>query len=64
MKTILEIFYLRIVSKSVRYQRKDANLSRKGGDPDRMIQSLIQQKRRDDSGEAAYCLSDPNWRPG
>jgi hypothetical protein len=46
MQTILEIFYLRIVGDDVRYQRKQANLSKKGGDPDRMIQSLIQEKRR------------------
>jgi hypothetical protein len=65
MKTILEIFYLRIVGKSVRYQRKEANLSRKGGDPDRMIRSLIREKRSDDSGEVEeqeFIVHSTSWR--
>jgi hypothetical protein len=65
MKTILEIFYVRIVGKSVRYQRKEANLSRKGGDPDRMIRSLIQEKRRASSGkveEKEFIVHSTSWR--
>jgi len=65
MKTILEIFYLRVVGKSVRYQRMEANLSRKGGDPDRMIRTLIQEKRRADSGEVEekeFIVHSTSWR--
>ena len=65
MKIILEIFYLRIMGKSVRYQRKQANLSRKGGDPDRLIRSLIQEKRTDSSGEVEekeFIIHSTSWR--
>lgn len=65
MKTILEIFYVRVVGKSVRYQRKLANLSRKGGDPDRTIHSLLQEKRRLDSGdveEKEFIVHSTSWR--
>ncbi|RPJ29497.1 MAG: hypothetical protein EHM33_00580 [Chloroflexi bacterium] len=65
MKTILEVFYLRIVGANVRYQRKETNLSRKGGDPDRMIWSLIQEKRRDSAGEAEdqeFLIHSTSWR--
>ncbi|HKY53349.1 MAG TPA: hypothetical protein VJM08_03545 [Anaerolineales bacterium] len=65
MKTILEVFYLRIVGKSVRYQRKHANLSTKGGDPNRMIQSLIQEKRSDSAGnveEKEFVVHSTSWR--
>ena len=54
MKTVLEIFYLRIVGKSVRYQRKRVSLSRKGSDPDQLIWSLIRQEHRDDTDEADH----------
>lgn len=65
MKTILEIFYMRIVGKSVHYQRKVANLSRRGGDPDARIQSLIRDKRRADSGEVEaqeFIIHSTSWR--
>lgn len=65
MKTILEIFYVRVVGKSVRYQHREANLSRKGGDPDRMIWTLIQEKRRADSGEVEekeFIIHSTSWR--
>ena len=65
MKTSLEIFYLRVVGKSVRYQRKEANLSRSGGDPDRMIRSLIHEKRRASSGkveEKEFIVHSTSWR--
>lgn len=65
MKTILEIFYLRIVGKSVRYQRKEVNLSRKGGDPDRMIRSLIREKRSARTGdvvEKEFIVHSTSWR--
>jgi len=65
MKTILEIFYVRIVGKMVRYQRKTTNLSRKGGDPDAMIRSLLQEKRRAESGkiqEDEFVVHSTSWR--
>jgi hypothetical protein len=65
MKTNLEIFYLRVTGKSVRYQRKEVNLSRRGGDPDRMIRSLIHEKRRASSGkveEKEFIVHSTSWR--
>ena len=65
MKTILEIFYLRIMGNKVHYQRKQTNLSKKGGDPDRMIQSLIQEKRRASSGKVEkkeFVVHSTSWR--
>lgn len=65
MKTILEIFYIRIVGKSIRYQRKIADLSKKGGNPDAIIQSLIREKRRSDSGkvdEQEFIVHSTSWR--
>jgi hypothetical protein len=65
MKTILEIYYLRIAGKSVRYQRREVNLSRKGSDPDKLIQSLIQQKRQDEAGEVTekeFVVHSTSWR--
>ena len=65
MKTILEIFYLRIVGNRVRYQRKEANLSRKGSDPDRVIWSRIREKRRgasEEADETEYLVHSASWR--
>lgn len=65
MQTILEIFYLRIVGNNVRYERKQANLSKKGGDPDQMIQSLIQEKHRAASGKVEkkeFVVHSTSWR--
>lgn len=65
MKTILEIFYVRIMGKSARYQRKQANLSRRGGNPDSMIRSLIQEKGCTDSGEVEekeFVVHSTSWR--
>jgi hypothetical protein len=65
MKTILEIFYVRITGKQVRYQRKQANLSKKGSDPDRVIQSLIQEKRRASSAKVEtkeFVVHSTSWR--
>jgi hypothetical protein len=65
MKIILEIFYLRVMGKSVRYQRKQANLSRRGGSPNALIRSLIQEKRRMESGEVEekeFVVHSTSWR--
>jgi hypothetical protein len=48
MQTILEFYYVRIVDDPrVHYQRKQANLSKRGGDRNAMIQSLILEKLDD-----------------
>ena len=65
MKTVLEIFYLRIAGDRVRYQRRQANLSRKDGDPDRMLKSYLQEKRRDPSGKVEsreFIVHSTSWR--
>jgi hypothetical protein len=65
MQTIIEIFYVRIFGDMVRYQRKQANLSKRGGNPDHIIQSLIQEKRRNDSGKAEekeFIVHSTSWR--
>jgi hypothetical protein len=65
MKTILEIFYVRIVGRNVRYQRKTTNLSRRGGDPDAMIRSFIREKRQTESGEVEegeFIVHSTSWR--
>jgi hypothetical protein len=67
MRTILEIFYVRIDGNKVHYQRKQANLSRKGGDPDRMIRSLVEEKRQDRTGSKSvkaqeFIVHSTSWR--
>lgn len=65
MKTVMEIFYLRIVGKSVRYQRKQADLSRRGSDPDRVIRSFIHEKPSASSGkveEKEFIVHPTSWR--
>jgi hypothetical protein len=67
MKTILEVFYLRILGSHVRYQRKEANLSRKGNDPDRTIRSLIWQKggaprKAEEIEEQEFLIHSTSWR--
>jgi hypothetical protein len=65
MRTILEIFYVGIMGDRVRYQRKQANLSKKGGDPDRRIQSLIQEKSHDSAEKAEeneFLIHSTSWR--
>ena len=49
----------------VRYQRKQANLSKKGGDPDRRIQSLIQEKQHgfaEEVEENEFLIHSTSWR--
>ena len=65
MKTILEIFYVRVMGKNVRYQRRQTNLNRRGGNPDARIRSLIQEKRRTESGEVdekEFVVHSTSWR--
>src|SRR5688572_9698653 len=67
MKTILEIFYVRIIGEKVHYQRKEVNLSKKGVDPDRMIQSFIEDAsaRRASLGKLEkkeFIVHSTSWR--
>jgi hypothetical protein len=67
MKTMLEIFYLRIEGKNVRYQRRQVNLSRKGVDPDHLIESLIQQDASGSAGSEKeesreFLIHSTSWR--
>lgn len=65
MKTILEIFYVRIVGKSVHYQRKLLDLSKKDSDPDARIWSHIQQKHAGEAGdmqEQEFIVHSTSWR--
>ncbi len=63
MKTLLEIYYLRITGKRVQYQRKQVNLSRKGSDPDKLIWSHIRQGQRDEPAEEhEFIVHSTSWR--
>ena len=63
MKTLLEIYYLRISGKRVRYQRKKVNLSRKGSDPDKLIWSHICQSQSDKPAEEhEFIVHSTSWR--
>ena len=67
MQSILEIYYVRIVNDRVRYQRKQVNLTKKGGDPDALIQSLILEKRDDAKGSGEiekkeFVVHSTSWR--
>jgi len=65
MQTILEIFYLRVIDDKVHYQRRQENLSKKGGDPNKVIQSLIQEKREVSAGNVEkkeFVVHSTSWR--
>ena len=67
MQTVLEIFYVRILDDRVRYQRKQANLTRKGSDPNALIQSLIWEKHDDAKGSGKiekreFVVHSTSWR--
>jgi hypothetical protein len=65
MKTVLEVFYVRIMDGRIQYQRKQANLSSKGGDPDQRIQSLIQEKHPaspDKVSNQEFIVHSTSWR--
>jgi hypothetical protein len=64
MKIMLEVFYLRILDDKVHYQRKLVNLSNKKADPDRLIESLIQQDLQTASGpvKKEFVVHSTSWR--
>jgi hypothetical protein len=56
---------VRIKGKKLQYQRKQVSLSRKGRDPDRIILSLIRQKRHLPSREVEekeFIIHSTSWR--
>ena len=65
MQTMLEIFYVRIMGKQVRFQRKMGNLSKRGSDPNKVIEKLLQEKRQTESGEVEqreFIVHSTSWR--
>jgi hypothetical protein len=63
MKTVLEIYYLRLTGKRVRYQRKQVNLSREGSDPDKLIWSHIRHGKQDKpTEEHEFIVHSTSWR--
>ncbi|MBC7877950.1 MAG: hypothetical protein H7Y59_12345 [Anaerolineales bacterium] len=66
MKTFIEMYYLRIMKDTVRYQRKLVDLSQKGEDPDALIQALIQRKQKlqTSAGEVhkEFVIHSTSWR--
>jgi hypothetical protein len=65
MKTVLEVFYVRIMDARIHYQRKQANLSSKAGDPDHRIQSLMREKHpasADKVSNQEFVVHSTSWR--
>jgi len=65
MQTHLEIFYVRIIGDRVCYQRKQANLNKRGEAPERVIKSLLQEKHPAASGkveENEFLIHSTSWR--
>ena len=62
MKTILEIFYLRMSGTRVRYQRKKISLSRKGSNPDQRIWVNIRDEQRESSEQQEFIVHSTSWR--
>jgi hypothetical protein len=63
MKTMVEVFYLRIIADRVVYQRKQVDLSKKSGDPNALIQSFMQYKLQTSSGEQQkeFVVHSTSW---
>lgn len=63
MKTVLEIYYLRILGERVRYQCKEVKLSRKVSDPDNLIWPRIRQEPRHSATEEhEFIVHSTSWR--
>jgi hypothetical protein len=64
MKTMVEVFYMRIMGDRVCYQRKQVDLSRKGSDPNALIEALMQQKLQTSTGEMKreFVVHSTSWR--
>jgi hypothetical protein len=64
MKTVLEVFYLRVVGNRLCYRRKQADLSNRRTDPDSLIRSVIQHTLQTSKGEVQneFVVHSTSWR--
>jgi hypothetical protein len=64
MKTVLEVFYLRIIDDKLCYLRKQASLDNKREDPDVLIQSLMQHTLHTSAGSVKkeFVIHSTSWR--
>jgi hypothetical protein len=64
MKVILEVFYMRIMGNRVHYQRRQVDLSKKGADPDALVQSMIQHQldTAKDGVREEFVVHSTSWR--
>jgi hypothetical protein len=64
MKVILEVFYMRILGNQVHYQRRQVDLSKKGTDPDALVQSMIQHQldTAKDGVREEFVVHSTSWR--
>jgi hypothetical protein len=64
MKTMVEVFYLCIIGNQVCYQQKQVDLSRKGVDPNVLIESFMQQKLQSSAEEVRqeFVVHSTSWR--
>jgi hypothetical protein len=64
MKTVLEVFYLRIVRNKLCYRRKQMDLSNRRGDPDSLIRSVVQQTVQTTKGvvQNEFVMHSTSWR--
>jgi hypothetical protein len=64
MKTMMEVFYLRIIDDKVCYRRKRVSLDNKREDPDILIQSLMQHTLHTSAGSVKkeFVIHSTSWR--
>src|SRR5687767_13343041 len=64
MKTVLEVFYLRIIDDKVCYRHKQVSLNNKKEDPDVLIQSLMQHTLHTSAGSVKkeFVIHSTSWR--
>jgi hypothetical protein len=64
MKTMMEVFYLRIIDDKVCYRRKRISLDNKKEDPDVLIQSLMQYTLHTSAGSVKkeFVIHSTSWR--
>jgi hypothetical protein len=64
MKVILEVFYMRMMGDQVHYRRRQVDLSKKGADPDALVQSLTRNQFHTSKISAAreFVVHSTSWR--
>jgi hypothetical protein len=64
MKTMVEVFYMCIMGDKVCYQRKQVDLSRKGSDPNALIEGFMKQKLEASADELQqeFVVHSTSWR--